>query len=490
MTEIGILRFLANDGCLNTQVGMCKGRDIISTGQEGYLIYGQYLPLPSGRYQIRIHGQIKHVGTPPAYADIATQKGNKVLSSHAMGTSPDTELIAEIEVLLKADVTDFEVRVWVAADSELSISKLEILPESLFAQGSSNTLAWALITGTIRDETFLLNRLKFFSELKKLGHLEQIVFSTWKGEIENFPSINTAINNYGFILVESDPPDIVCLGHYIHQIVALKNGLEVCPDNQFILRTRTDKCGPEFGFTDEQIIVFLQNRNYARSCRDTFDIFNYRIGIFGCDTSVSKNAPILFFWNDRAYFGIKEDLQKFLNFNIMAFGYQGLIPEQALFAAPFLHTWPVFSFFFEGVNQKETVEKVLFNNEYPKEKNEALTTFLVANRLFRQAFLTEQYLLHKYFFDIPSGSNFEFNTKYRDIEIWSKQEMRDILSFANDGNIKRRNFLAEIESLALFLQVNFSINPVTTRTHEVGGFERYTFKTPPSNISITNRCDA
>lgn len=347
--------------------------------------------------------------------------------------------------------------------------------------------AWVLITGAIRDETFLLNRLNFFSELKKLGHLEQIVFSTWKGEIEKFPSIRTVIKNFELILVESDTPDVFCLGHYIHQMVALKNGLETCPDNQFILRTRTDKCGLESGFIEEQVAVFLRNRDYVRACHDEFGIFDYKIGTFGYHTSVANNAPILFFWNDRTYFGIKEDLQKFLNLNILAFGYQNLVPEQALFSAPFLHTWPVISFFFEGVSQKETLEKVFFNNKYSKENNEALTAFLVANRLFRQAFLTEKYLLHKYFFDIPSGSNFEFNTKFRDIEMWSKQEMSNILSFVNDGNIRRSDYLAEIKSLALFLQANFSINPVTTRTRDVCGFERHVFNTPPSNISIADR---
>ena len=158
--------------------------------------------------------------------------------------------------------------------------------------------AWILITGNIRDELFLLRRLKFFSELKKLGFIEGIVFSTWKGEVEKFPSIYDAVNAYDITLVESVEPDIVCLGHYVHQMITLKNGLDVCPDHQFILRSRTDKCGAESGFIEDEIASFIKNKDYVKACHDEFGIFNYKIGTFRYHTTVSNNAPALFFWND------------------------------------------------------------------------------------------------------------------------------------------------------------------------------------------------
>jgi hypothetical protein len=348
----------------------------------------------------------------------------------------------------------------------------------------ANTSAWVLITGVIRDENFLLSRLNFFFKQKQAGHIEQLVFSTWKGEIEKFDAVVDAMRDYEFILAESDQPDIVCDGHYIHQMVSLKNGLEVCPDNQFILRTRTDKCGPESGVIEEEMATFLQNKNYVRKSQDEFDIFDYKIGTFASHTEVSNNAPALFFWNDRHYFGLKEDLLKFTNYNVLAFGYQNLIPEQALFSAPFLQKWPVFSFFFRGLNQKEVINKIFFNRENSQEKIEALTTYLVSSRLFRRAFLTEKYLLHKYFFDIRSGADFEFNTKYRGIDIQVDQGVDDALLSFSRKKIKRSDYSTEIDEISLFLQENFSINPVTTRILQVGDFARHEFNTPSSNISI------
>lgn len=350
----------------------------------------------------------------------------------------------------------------------------------------ASTSVWVLITGVIRDENFLLNRLNFFFEQKQAGNIEQLVFSTWKGEIEKFDAVVVAMRDYGFILAESDQPDIVCDGHYVHQMVSLKNGLEVCPDNRFILRTRTDKCGPENGVIEEEIAIFLQNKNYVKKCQDEFDIFDYKIGTFAFHTEVSSKAPVLFFWHDRHYFGLKEDLLKFINFNVLAFSYQNLIPEQALFSSPFLQKWPALSFFFQSVNQQGAISKILVNNENSQEKIEALTAFLVSNRLFRRAVLTERYLLHKYFFDIRSGVDFEFNRKYRGIDIQIDLGVDDILLSFGRGKIKRSDYSTEIDEMSLFLQENFSINPVTTRMLQVGDFARHEFNTPPSNISIKN----
>lgn len=128
----GGYRYLGSDARLNSQVGKQEGLTMQTAGAEGCLLHGPYLALPAGRYQVRIYGRIKHLGTPPAYADITTQKGTQILSSYPLAASPELGLVAEMEVFLKTSITDFEVRVWVAENSDLSISKLEILPESLF----------------------------------------------------------------------------------------------------------------------------------------------------------------------------------------------------------------------------------------------------------------------------------------------------------------------------------------------------------------------
>lgn len=133
----GGYRYFGSDARLGSQVGKKNGLIVQTAGSEGCLLFGPYLPLPAGRYQVRLQGQVKHLGTPPAYIDAAAQKGIEVLSSHTLAAPRGDGLIAEMVVCLEGAVTDFEVRVWVAADSDLNISKLEILPESLFENKAS-----------------------------------------------------------------------------------------------------------------------------------------------------------------------------------------------------------------------------------------------------------------------------------------------------------------------------------------------------------------
>lgn len=131
-------RYFGSDARLGSQVGKKNGLDVLTTGVEGCLLHGPYLSLLPGRYQVRLHGQVNHLGTPPAYVDIAAQKGTEILSSYVLVVkAANMDILLETELYLEKAVTDFEVRVWVDADSDLSISKLEILPESVFDKQST-----------------------------------------------------------------------------------------------------------------------------------------------------------------------------------------------------------------------------------------------------------------------------------------------------------------------------------------------------------------
>lgn len=343
---------------------------------------------------------------------------------------------------------------------------------------------WVIVTGTIRDEDFLLQRFHFLAELKATGCIQQVVFSTWMGEVENFANVAKVLQQFDFILVESNEPNLVCRGHYLHQAVSLKNALDVCPSNSFVFRTRTDKCGEESGIIDSQIKTFLSEKKYIRACDDDLGVLNYKIGTMGYHTTVSNSAPVLFFWHDRAYFGLKEDLQKFINYNVLAFEFQKLIPEQALFSFPFLQWWPGFSCFFDAVNQSDAVEKIFFNNAHTPEKTDRLTTFLVSNRLFRQAVIAEKYVLKNCFFDIQTGLDFDFNAKYREIDLCEIENPNDFLSTLSSRTVKAIDYSDDMQSISKFLEVEFSIPPVRRMSRSASTPVRNVYVTPQSGITI------
>lgn len=126
----GVHRYFGSDRRLFSSVGKKDGLILQTTGTAGCLLFGPYVSLSAGRYQVKLHGHVECLGTPSAYADIALQNGAKVVVAHALAVLPNVDVVVEMEVFLKADVNDLEVRVYVAADSDLSISKLEIFPIS------------------------------------------------------------------------------------------------------------------------------------------------------------------------------------------------------------------------------------------------------------------------------------------------------------------------------------------------------------------------
>jgi glycosyltransferase involved in cell wall biosynthesis len=140
-TPDGAHRYCGSDERLGSQVGARSGLRISTTGVSGYLIYGPYLQLTAGHYQVRVHGLVTRLGLPKAYADVATSQGTDVHASSILSVSLVDTVLAEMEVDLKLIVTDLEVRLWVAADSELSISKLEIIPAAVLGRTATGPLA-------------------------------------------------------------------------------------------------------------------------------------------------------------------------------------------------------------------------------------------------------------------------------------------------------------------------------------------------------------
>lgn len=117
---------------LLTQCGQRNGMQMKSTGVEGFLFYGPYVDLPAGQYKANLHGHVKHLGTPNAFLEVLINSGAEKLISHVLTESKDDTKFVSVDFCLntKAQV---EIRVWVAADADVSIRKLVILSEQDFS---------------------------------------------------------------------------------------------------------------------------------------------------------------------------------------------------------------------------------------------------------------------------------------------------------------------------------------------------------------------
>ena len=115
-----------SDPRLKTQVGIRRGKSIETTGNKGVFLYGPYLSLPAGDYQVRLHGRIRKLGTSTLTMEATAHFGNQILGTHAFDPAHSDGLIAEMEFHISSAVAEVEFRLWVPAGCEMSINKLEV----------------------------------------------------------------------------------------------------------------------------------------------------------------------------------------------------------------------------------------------------------------------------------------------------------------------------------------------------------------------------
>jgi hypothetical protein len=344
---------------------------------------------------------------------------------------------------------------------------------------------WILVTGKIRDPAFLYQRFDFFNKLKQAGIVEQVIFSTWAGELESHPLILEQMAQNGFFSVETTEPKVVVCGHYLHQILQLTNGLDACAPDRFILRTRTDKCGPSDGFVEEQIVRLLSTRNHARPCGGSQPRFQLKVGLPGYHNYLSEIAPLLFWFNDRLYFGLREDLQKLLNLNILSCGFWDLIPEQTLFTHPFLDRSTILRQFFKAFPQGQIANKIYWGTDKNSALHSALIGFLRENSLFKFALFLERYLLHTHFFDMSSGEDFPMVNKFAGAPILNCSS--DAFAHVGESLLKdslKMDLGKEAEAARGFLQAQFNISYLAVQETLNGVMRRRFVTTPDEQISF------
>lgn len=117
-------RYHASDYRLRTEVGrLVRGR-LQATGEEGVLVQGPGIHLEAGRYTVRIRGGGRGAGI----VDVRAAAGARSCArgQFVAADEDDDSLLMELDLFLEADVPDVEVRVEVAAGSDMWLADIEI----------------------------------------------------------------------------------------------------------------------------------------------------------------------------------------------------------------------------------------------------------------------------------------------------------------------------------------------------------------------------
>ena len=165
---------------------------------------------------------------------------------------------------------------------------------------------WALVTGAIRSDLYFRIILIKLCDMRAKGIIEEIVFSTWLGEIDKFDDLRNILKKLDIILVEKPYIDEANEGVfneliYARQRETLANGLRIIPADVFVLRMRTDYIkGIRYLFKSIEELKNMDVKKYG----DFPMIFSQKILI------QIYNFTHLMFPNDRYFCGKKEDVNK------------------------------------------------------------------------------------------------------------------------------------------------------------------------------------
>lgn len=351
---------------------------------------------------------------------------------------------------------------------------------------SENTkLPWVVITGIIREPEVVNHLFDFLANLKTRNIIEQVVFSTWHGELSRYTLIEKKVLDNEFLVIEATPPAIMCMGSFLHQAEALRNGIQLCPSDAFIFKMRTDKCEPALGFIEDHIRTFLEQRNYILPLSQQDFALNYKIGIHPASVFSSNERPVLFWWLDFFYFGYKQDLLRLVSYDVLSRDYKGLIPEQTLFSGLFSIIWPVIDTYFTYVHSHHVVMRLYEQRQnISNEKFSEITNKLISNKLFKMAFITERFILHKYFFDIYSGQSLPFQVIYCGINLAEDPSIMPYIDALFAGQVRFDTSDLEYygEQLQEFLYEQLDIVPLY---HRIIQGEGKRFQINPPNYSIS-----
>ena len=120
------IEFLGSDKRLSTECGQTDGTRLISNREAGFLIYGPYIRLAKGRYQVSLTVSYDSVLTG-AWMDVVSNGGKNCWSKLDLPQPPVGSAVV-LAFELTEICTDLEVRLWVPAGADVAVNSLHIEP--------------------------------------------------------------------------------------------------------------------------------------------------------------------------------------------------------------------------------------------------------------------------------------------------------------------------------------------------------------------------
>lgn len=123
--------FSAVDGRMQTQSGCYERGSLLATPTPGFLIYGPYVDLPSGIYDLRVYGSLEGNATG-CWIDMVCDAGQRHLFKSELAPAQASEgILLEGSVSLQKAAKALEIRVWSTGQCRLRLDGIELVRASV-----------------------------------------------------------------------------------------------------------------------------------------------------------------------------------------------------------------------------------------------------------------------------------------------------------------------------------------------------------------------
>lgn len=194
-----------------------------------------------------------------------------------------------------------------------------------------------LICGQVRQAEMFRRAVARFQEARATDTVNRIIFSTWAGELDQYPGMREHLKFAAVEIVETYLPNdyMKSQGNFFYQAVQAINGLERFSPDDAVFKTRGDvRINLALDFAACK--AFWEQHD--RENPITGGYLEHRIAVGGC-------APFIPFWfEDRYFYGKCADLRKLIRISRtgdILWNPQTAIAEVRWFATLFAETFPV-----------------------------------------------------------------------------------------------------------------------------------------------------
>lgn len=127
----GVIRLWAADPRFGTTIGERDSREVVvRPGKVGCALYGPYLHLAPGRYEVVLRGRLLEPNLADASVDIVLDGGDQILAEAPLKppSSTLTAVLARLTIAANEHCDNLEVRVWVRGSAHFAITMVEVRP--------------------------------------------------------------------------------------------------------------------------------------------------------------------------------------------------------------------------------------------------------------------------------------------------------------------------------------------------------------------------